>query len=369
MESVKIGVIGCGNISSAYFRGIRKFPLMELVACADLDIERARSRAAEFQIPRALAVAELLADESIDIVVNLTIPDAHAEICLAALTAGKHVYVEKPLAVTREAGKQILELARRRGLRVAAAPDTFLGGGLQTCRKLIDDGWIGTPIAATGFMMGAGPESWHPDPNFFYQLGGGPMFDMGPYYLTALLFLLGPVRRVTASARITFPERTITSQPRKGDKITVNTPTHVAGVLDFATGAIGTLITSFDIMAGTSPLPNIEIYGTDGSLRVPDPNRFDGPVFIKPRGAKEWSEVPLTHGYTEEGRGLGVADLAYAIRTGRRHRASGEVAYHVLEIMHGFHDSAREGKHYLLESACESPAPLPLHLPNGTLDS
>ncbi|MHB1629602.1 MAG: Gfo/Idh/MocA family protein [Bacilli bacterium] len=368
MKSVKVGVIGCGNISRAYFTGIRKFPVTELVACADLDNERAQAAASEFQIPRVYPVAELLADPDIDIVVNLTIPQAHAQVCLTALAAGKHVYVEKPLAVTREEGKRILELAMKKGLRVASAPDTFLGGGLQTCRKLIDDGWIGAPVAATGFMMGAGPESWHPDPDFFYQLGGGPMFDMGPYYLTALVFLLGPIVRVTGSARITFPERTITSQPKHGNKITVNTPTHIAGVLDFATGAIGTLITSFDIAAGASSFPNIEIYGTEGSLRAPDPNTFGGPVFIRRKGAQEWSEIPLTHGHTEQGRGLGVADLAYAIRSGRDHRASGGVAYHVLEAMHGFHDAAREGKHYSMQSSCQSLAPLPQHLASGTLD-
>ncbi|MCY0903078.1 MAG: Gfo/Idh/MocA family oxidoreductase, partial [Firmicutes bacterium] len=277
MDRVKVGIIGCGNISNAYFQGIPRFALVQVVACADLDMSRAQARAEQWHVT-ACTVEELLADPDIDIVVNLTIPVAHAKVCLAALEAGKHVYVEKPLAVSLEDGRLIMDTARARGLRVGSAPDTFLGGGLQTCRKLIDDGWIGTPIAATGFMMGAGHESWHPDPAFYYQVGGGPMFDMGPYYLTALVFLLGGIERVTGSARVTFPERTITSEPKRGTRIAVETPTHIAGVIDFTSGAIGTLITSFDIQAGTSAFPPLEIYGTEGSLRVPDPNTFGGSV-------------------------------------------------------------------------------------------
>lgn len=368
MEPVKVGIIGCGNISSAYFKGIRRFPIMELVACADIDVDRAKARATEFDVPVACTVEELLARTDIEIVVNLTIPKAHAEVTLAALSAGKNVYVEKPLAVTREEGKEVLRLASENGLLVGSAPDTFLGGGIETCRKLIDDGWIGTPIAATGFMMGKGHESWHPDPDFYYQVGGGPMFDMGPYYLTAMVFLMGPIERVTGSTRITFKERTITSQPKYGQKITVNTPTHIAGVIDFKNGAVGTLITSFDIRGGTSPFPRIEIYGTEGSLRVPDPNTFGGPVLVQRAGAGEWSEIPLLHGYTEQSRGLGVADLAYAIRSGRAHRANAAMAYHVLEAMHGFHDASSEGRHYVMQSTCERPDPLPLGLPDNALD-
>lgn len=369
MKRVRVGVIGCGNISSAYFTGIRKFPILELVACADVDMERAVARAEEFHIPEVCTVEALLTHPGIDIVVNLTIPQAHANVSIAALEAGKHVYVEKPLAVTREDGMRVLRLAEQKDLLVGSAPDTFFGGGMQTCRKLLDDGWIGTPIAATAFMMGKGPESWHPDPNFFYQEGAGPMFDMGPYYLTGLVNLLGPIRRVTGSARISFPERKITSEPQYGTIITVNMPTHIAGVIDFASGAIGTLITSFDIKGGSSVFPYIEIYGTEGSLKVPDPNTFDGPVYVRRNGDANWSEVPLTHGFTEQGRGLGVADMAYAIRTGRKHRANGGLAYHVLEAMHGFHDASKEGKHYLMESTCERPAALPLHLPADALDS
>ena len=266
VDKVPIGIIGCGNISPAYFKGCRVFDILDLAPCADLDMGRAEARAAEFGIPNACTVEELLADPEIEIVVNLTIPKAHAEVDLAALEAGKHVYSEKPLAVNargRAAGCS--PRPGRKGVRVGCAPDTFLGGGIQTCRKLIDDGWIGEPVAATAFMTCHGHESWHPDPEFYYQVGGGPMLDMGPYYLTALVNLLGPVARVTGSTRITFPERLITSQPKYGKRVTVEAPTHVAGVLDFANGAIGTIITSFDVWAAN--LPRIEIYGTEGSLQ------------------------------------------------------------------------------------------------------
>lgn len=365
MSRIKLGIIGCGNISAIYFKNCKTYEILDLVACADIDVERAKARAVEFDIPKAYTVEELLADPEIQIVINLTIPKAHAEICLKALAAGKHVYVEKPLAVTREEGRQILALAKEKSLRVAGAPETFMGGGIQTCRKLIEDGWIGEPIAATGFMMSGGHESWHPDPDFFYQLGGGPMFDMGPYYLTAFITLIGPMRRLTGSARITWPERTVTSAPKYGTKIKVNTPTHVAGIIDFANGAVGTMIQSFDIKGGAG-LPNIEIYGSNGTLRVPDPNTFGGPVLL--RKGNEWKEIPLTHGFTDNNRGIGVADMAYAIRSGRQHRANGEMAYHVLEAMHGFHDASRDGKHYVMQSTCEKPAPIPIGLRNNTLD-
>jgi len=366
MKKVKVGIIGCGNISGIYLKNCSQtFEILDLVACADLIPERAQAKAEEYHI-KAMSVEELLADPEIEIVVNLTIPKAHAEVCMAALEAGKNVHVEKPLAITREDGQKLLELAKAKGLRIGAAPDTFLGAGIQTCRKLIDDGWIGEPIAATAFMTNHGHESWHPDPEFYYKVGGGPMFDMGPYYLTALIALMGPVKRVTGSTRITFPERTITSTPKYGTKITVDVPTHVAGVMDFANGAIGTIVTSFDVWS--AQLPRIEIYGTEGTLSVPDPNTFGGPVYVRRAGASEWSEIPLTHGYAENSRGIGVADMAYAIRSGRPHRANGELAYHVLDIMHGFHDASDSGKHYELASTCQQPAPLPLNLPKGFLD-
>ncbi|MCL6559353.1 MAG: Gfo/Idh/MocA family oxidoreductase [Firmicutes bacterium] len=249
---------------------------------------------------------------------------------------------------------------------VGCAPDTFLGGGLQTCRKLIDDGWIGTPVAATAFMTCHGHESWHPDPEFYYQVGGGPMLDMGSYYLTALVTMLGPVSRVTGLARASFPERIITSQPKYGKIIKVEVPTHVTGVMEFKSGALATIITSFDIWAAR--LPYIEIYGSEGTLGVPDPNTFSGPVYIRRKDRDDWMEVPLTHGYVENSRGIGVADMALALCTGRKQRASMELAYHVLEIMHAIHDASREGRHIVIESSCERPEPLPMGLAAGELD-
>ena len=366
-STVQVGIVGCGNISPIYLKNGKKLEIVDIVACADLIAERAEARAQEYDVPRACSVDELLADPEIQIVLNLTTPGAHADVGLAALMAGKSVYNEKPLAISRKDGRRMLEIAQEKGLLVGGAPDTFLGGGIQTCRKLIDDGWIGEPVAATAFMVGHGHESWHPDPEFYYKVGGGPMFDMGPYYLTTLVNLVGPVRRVTGSTRITFPERTITSQPKYGTKIVVEVPTHVVGVLDFSNGAIGTIITSFDVWGGQ--LPRIEIYGSRGSLSVPDPNRFGGPVYLRRAGSQEWQEVPLSHGYAENTRGLGVADMAYALRSGRSNRANGELTYHVLDIMHAIHDASDEGRHILLESTCQSPAPLPLGLREGLLDA
>lgn len=363
---VKVGVIGCGVISGIYLKSLQRFTRLEVVACADLVLERAQARAAEFQIPKACLPEELLADPAVEIILNLTIPQAHAAVAIQALEAGKAVYNEKPLAIRLADGLRILEIAKRKGLLVGSAPDTVLGGGIQTCRQLIDDGWIGQPVAATAFMMSSGHESWHPDPAFYYQDGGGPMFDMGPYYLGALINLLGPVRRVTGAARITFPERTITSESKRGTKIEVKVPTHVAGIMDFASGAVGTIITTFDVQAAS--LPHIEIYGTTGTLLVPDPNGFGGPVRIKRAGATAWSEVPLTHTYTEEARGLGVADMAHALRSGRPHRANGELAYHVLEIMHAFHESSAQGRHIVLTSTCARPQPMQAGLREGELD-
>lgn len=366
MQPVKVGIVGCGNISGIYLKNGRMLESIEIVACADLVLERARARAEEYGIPKACTVDELLADPEIEIVVNLTVPKAHAEVALKAVQAGKHVYNEKPLTVEREDGRRLLEEAEKRGVLVGGAPDTFMGAGLQTCRKLIDDGWIGRPVAATAFMLSRGHESWHPDPEFYYQRGGGPMFDMGPYYLTALVSLIGPIKRVTGSTQTTFSERLITSKPKYGQTITVNTPTHIAGVMDFACGAVGTIVTSFDVWGGN--VPCIEIYGTEGTLSVPDPNGFGGPVRIRRAGSHEWSDVPHTHIYAENARGLGVADMAYALRSGRPHRASGEMAYHVLDVMHAFHDASDTGSHVQIQSTCERPAPLPMGLRPGQLD-
>ena len=251
---------------------------------------------------------------------------------------------------------------------MGAAPDTFLGGGHQTCRKLIDDGWIGTPVAASATMLCHGHEGWHPAPEFYYKPGGGPMFDMGPYYLTALVNLMGPYRRITGSTRVTFPERTIGSEPLRGTKIAVEVPTHIAGVMDFASGAVGTIVTSFDVYPDPAFSP-IVIYGTEGTLAVPDPNGFGGPVRFKGKRDKEFQPVPLTHGYNDGNRGIGAADMAVAIQTGRPHRTNGDLGYHVLEAMWAFHDSSDSGTHYAMQSTVERPAPLKADLPEGELDA
>ncbi|MFF2015531.1 Gfo/Idh/MocA family protein [Paenibacillus sp. NPDC058177] len=367
MDKVKVGIIGCGKISGIYMENCNKFEILELVACADMNLERAREQAQQYNIPRVYTTDELLADPEIEIVINLTIPAAHAEICLRALEAGKHVYVEKPLAVTREEGRKVLETAKAKGLLVGSAPETFFGSGIQTSLKLIEDGVIGRPMAATSFMMSRGHENWHPDPEFYYAAGGGPMFDMGPYYLTALVQLLGPISAVAGMTGKALAERTITSEKKAGQKIPVDIPTHVAGTLQFAEGAIATLITSFDVFGG-SDLPHIEIYGTEGTIQVPDPNNFGGPVKFRRIGESEWSEQPLLPGYDQNTRGIGPADMAYAIRTGRPHRASGELAYHVLEAMWAFHDSSDSRSFYTMESTCSRPAALPVGLTPYTLD-
>jgi predicted dehydrogenase len=364
-QKVKVGIVGCGNISDIYLKNLSGvFENVEVAACADLLRERAKAKAEQFPGVRALTTKELLRDKEIEIVVNLTIPKAHYEVALAAVKAGKSVHNEKPLTLTRKEGKALLAKAKEKGVRVGSAPDTFMGAGLQTCRKLIDEGAIGEPVAATAFMMCAGHESWHPDPEFYYHLGGGPMFDMGPYYLTALIHLLGPVKRVSGATRISFPTRTITSEKKRGTVINVEVPTHVAGLMDFSSGAIGTIVTSFDVKA--HGLPHIEIYGSKGSMRVPDPNGFGGKVEVNT--GKGWTEAPHSHIYAENSRGIGVADLAAALKSGRKHRANGEMAYHVLDIMHAFHDSSNTGKHVQLKSTCDRPASLPAGLTTGEVE-
>ncbi|MEP7292075.1 MAG: Gfo/Idh/MocA family oxidoreductase [Chloroflexota bacterium] len=353
---VKVGVVGCGAISGIYLKNAPRFGNIEITALADLLLDRAEAKAADYKIAKACTVDELLADPEIEIVLNLTTPGGHAAIGRAALEAGKSVYNEKPLTISREDGQALLALATQKGLLVGGAPDTFLGAGLQTCRQLIDEGAIGEPIAATAFMMGHGHESWHPDPEFYYQAGGGPMFDMGPYYLTALTTLMGGVAAVSGSTRITFPTRTITSARKYGTLIKVEVPTHVAGLLHFDSGAIGTLIMSFDVWRAN--LPFIEIYGSEGTLSVPDPNTFGGEVRVYKPGKAEWEDVPLTRPFADNSRGLGVADMARALREGGAARASGALTYHVLDIMHAVHDAADQRRTVDLSSTIERPEPL-----------
>lgn len=364
MEKVKIGVVGCGNISSIYFENLTKiFVNTEVYACSSLNGESAKAAAEKYSIPHVLTTEELLENEDIQIVLNLTVPKMHFEICRKALLAGKHVYVEKPLSLTLEQGKELVGLAKERNLLICCAPDTFLGGGLQTCRKLIDDGIIGTPVAASAFMTCHGHESWHPDPEFYYEAGGGPMFDMGPYYLTALVSLLGEAKTVCGMTKVSFPQRTITSGKKFGKIINVEVPTHVAGTIEFKNGVIATMITSFDIWS--SNLPRIEIYGSLGTLVVPDPNSFGGPILLKLAQENEFKEIPITHIYTEDSRGIGIADMANCIQTGEKPRASGELANHVLEIMYAFHISSAAKQYVELATGCSRPKALPIGLVKG----
>jgi len=367
-SKIKVGVIGCGNISHAYFYGLGLFPdLIEVVRCGDLDMAKAKARATEFHIPQTGTTEEVLADPEIDLILNLTVPKAHAAINLAALKKGKHVYCEKPFSITSDEGKRVISYALSKRLRVGTAPDTFLGSGLQTCRKLIDDGAIGKPIGATGFMVCPGHESWHPSPEFYYETGGGPMFDMGPYYLTALVHFLGPVKRVSASTQKTFSTRTITSQPLKGKKIKVETPTHYSGTVAFANGAVATMIMSFDTQG--AKLPRLEIYGTEGTLSCPDPNNFhdDNSISILRKSKSEWETIPLLHPH-RVGRGMGVADMAKAILTARVHRCNGEMGYHVVEVMQAFEKSSKSGRHISIRSTCRQPKALPANLQTGDMD-
>ncbi len=363
----KVGIIGCGNISGIYFKNLcTVFKNVEVKACSDLDMDRARAKAAEYPGVAAVSVAELLADKEIQVVVNLTTPQGHFDVCMQAVQAGKSAHVEKPLTLTRKEGQTLLSAAKAKGVRVGSAPDTFMGAGIQTCRKLIDDGWIGEPVGAQAFMLCHGHESWHPDPEFYYKKGGGPMFDMGPYYVTALVSLLGPVKTIAGSTRMTFPERTITSAKKYGTKVEVEVPTHVTGIMNFANGAIGTIVTSFDVWAATHPC--IEIFGTEGTLSVPDPNGFGGPVRVWRRTQGQWMDVPLMFSYADNGRGIGAADMARGIATGRPHRANGDLAFHVLDIMHAIHDASDKGQTMTLQSTCERPIPMVANLLAGELD-
>ncbi|MCS7273499.1 MAG: Gfo/Idh/MocA family oxidoreductase [Fimbriimonadales bacterium] len=354
---MKVGVVGCGNISPVYLRVAQRFPEIEIVAVADAIRERAEARAQEFGIPQVLEVDELIHHPEIEIVLNLTPPKAHAPINRAALLAGKHVYSEKPFGVNRAEAAEVLQIAQERGLYIGCAPDTVLGAGIQTSLKLLREGAIGEPVGASAFMLSPGPEHWHPNPDFFYEEGGGPMLDMGPYYLTALVVLLGVIRRVAAISRITRPTRVIHSDPKRGQTITVETPTHITGAMEFENGAIATVIMSFDVWAHR--LPRIEIYGTEGTLGVPDPNGFGGPVLLRRAGDSEWQEVPLTHPYTEQSRSLGLAEMIRAIQEGRPNRLNGQLAYHVLDAMLAFNDSSASGQHVVLTSRCEPPEPMP----------
>ncbi len=379
MKKLRVGLIGCGVISDIYLTTCRKFEILDIVACASLDPEQSKEKAEQYGIPRVCSSDEIIRDPDIDCILNLTIPSVHAEISLAALENNKHVYSEKPFVTRLEDGRRILELAGSKGLYVGNAPDTFLGSRLQTCRNLIEKGIIGKPTGVAAFAGTHGVERHHPNPDFYYKPGGGPLFDLGPYYLTAMIALLGPVARGCGFSKKTFNERMIESQPRNGEFIKVEVDTHVCGMLEFSNGVVGTIMTSFDIW--DSQLPRLEIYGENGTICIPDPdpvhgaNIFGGDVLYKtketarwnykPRaqGLDEWDSAEMNHGFEEDSRGLGLADMAYAIHNSRPHRANGEMAFHVFEVMMGILESSKSGKYSVFQSSCNVPAPLPEDFP------
>jgi predicted dehydrogenase len=366
---VKVGILGCGHVSDQYFEGCRRFAELELVACADLDVTRAEQKAAKHGVPRACTPEELFADPALDLVVNLTPPLAHAQASLVAVDAGKHVWSEKPLAATLDAALELVAAADHAGVRLGCAPDTFLGGGLQTSIKLVDDGWIGAPVAAAAMVSEHGYEHFHPQVASFYGPGGGPALDLGPYYVTALVAMLGPVARVTAFARATFPERTVLTGPRFGERIAVQVPTHVTGALELESGPLVTVLMSWDLWA--THLPHLEVYGTEGSLAVANPDLFDGTPRVRRAGPEEirqpppepgelpWTSIPLTHA-GDVGRGIGIAEMADAIERGEPHRAGPELACHVLEVLCAMQRAAEEGTHVDIQTTCARPAPLPV---------
>ena len=365
--TLRIGLVGCGNISDIYLINAPRFPGIEFVACADMRPEAAERQAKKYGL-EALTVAQLLARDDIDVVLNLTVPAAHAEVSLSALENGKHVYSEKPLAATLHDGMAIMEAAKARNLRVGAAPDTVLGAAIQEARRQIDDGAIGRPVLGTAAVLSHGMEAWHPDPTFFFKPGGGPVFDMGPYYLSTLVNLFGPVASVQASGMAAFDTRTVTTphSPIRGQEIKVEVLTTVEARLSFESGAQITFLASWDVWRhGLRP---IEIHGTDGSMRVPDPNWFGGKVRIA-RGRGEWETIstrdrpfgkanwPLGENLYANYRGLGLAEMAAAIEAGRPHRANGDVALHVLAVVDGVIEAATTTKSVAIGPRCERPQP------------
>ena len=365
MTSVGIAIIGCGNISGTYLKAMLNFPVLNLLAVADLNLEAAKAKGAEFGIT-ARSIEDVLADPEVEIVVNLTIPKAHAEIATRTLNAGKHAYSEKPLALSYAEGQALLDLAKTVGLRVGAAPDTFLGGSHQAVRALIDKGAIGQPIGGTAVFMCPGHESWHPNPDFYYDDGGGPMLDMGPYYLTALVNCFGSVTQVSGFATMPRKQRVITSEPRYGEHIEVHVPTHVTGVAMFENGAVVQICMSFDVAAHKHG--PIELYGTEGTIIVPDPNFFGGDVQTFNKGDKEYTKLDAPTPYSDgEFRSIGVADMAFAIQSDRPHRANGELALHVLEVMVAFQSAADDGAIIQIESRVERPKSLSSSCTNGLL--
>ncbi|MDX3659850.1 Gfo/Idh/MocA family oxidoreductase [Streptomyces sp. ID05-26A] len=350
----RVGIVGLGVISGAYLDTLRDNPAVRVTAVADLDATRAAAVAAGLPGTEAVSVERLLGRPDVDTVLNLTVPAAHAEITLRAIDSGKNVYGEKPLAVAFPDGRAIVDRAAVAGVRIGCAPDTVLGTGTQTARAAIDGGLIGRPISASAVMVTPGHERWHPNPDFYYTAGGGPLFDMGPYYITALIHLLGPVRTVLGAASRLRAERVIGSGARTGQRIPVEVDTHVSGVLEHINGALSTITTSFDGVATTAA--PIEVHGETGTLAVPDPNHFDGETRLFPLGGTGWRTLPPSAGYVGAGRGIGLLDLI----TAGEPRASGELALHVLETMTAVLRAADEGRRIELTTTVERPVPVPL---------
>jgi predicted dehydrogenase len=353
-EPFGVAVVGCGNISNQYLRNLAAFPDVKVLFCADLDLGRAKSQAAAYDVPGSGAVQQALEHPGVRLVVNLTVPAAHAEVASAAIAAGKHVWNEKPLALDVAAGKAVLEQAKDKGVRVGCAPDTVLGAGLQSALRLIASGGIGTPLSALALLQSLGPESWHPDPEFLFASGAGPLFDMGPYYLSWLATLFGPATRVAAVGRRLRESRVIGSGPRAGAEFSIAVPTYVAALAEYAGGQAASLLFSWD-----SPLSRrgfLEITGTEAALALPDPNRFDGDLRVRRAGEKEWTVIPSTG--AAAGRGAGVVDMVRAIAHGEPHRASGEIALHVLETMTAIERSAAGAGFEQVRTVFDLSAPL-----------
>lgn len=354
MSPVGVGIIGAGVISATYLENLTSFAGVEVRRIADLDVARAAERADEFGVAASGTVDELLADDSIDIVVNLTIPAVHAQVATQIVDAGKHVWGEKPLALDVASGKALIEHARAAGKHVASAPDTLLGAGLQTAQRAIASGAIGTPLAATAIFQVPGPDSWHPNPDFLFARGAGPLFDMGPYYLSALVQNLGPVAEVTAAGGRARTERVIGSGPRAGERFPVEVPTTVQALLRFHSGASAQLTLSFDTYRAKAGV--LEIIGSTGTLVLPDPNGFGGTSTLFNEENPDGLEIqPEGHGAS---RGTGVAELAESIAAGRQERASGALALHVLEVMESVAAAIESGESITISSTVEKPAPL-----------
>jgi len=351
-----IGIVGCGTISSAYLRTLTRAPDVRVVAVADLDPARAQAQADAFGVPLALDLPTLLDHDDVELVVDLTIPSAHFDVNRRALEAGKAVYSEKPLAAGAVEARALVDLADRLGRPLGGAPDTFLGAGMQTAIVALTEQSIGRPFAAVAHMVSRGPERWHHDPGFFYQPGAGPLLDMGPYYVTALVALFGPVASVSAEGGRTWPERVIATGPRAGDRLPVDVDTHVTVLLRFESGVLATLLTTFDVVA--SDLPRFEVFGEHGTLALPDPNTFAGPVRLRTALDAPWREVPLVPGFTTDARGVGALELRLATATGRLPRASGALAAHVLDVLDGALDAMRRGQRVAIESRPPRPEPL-----------